>query len=62
MNQPIAVKELIVHLKEIFLFNYGGCFIHTMSDVELSRQIVIELQPHYNVQGLHKLCLFPSES
>ena len=25
-------------------------------------KIVIELKPHYNIQGLHKLCLFPSES
>ena len=40
----LAVKELIVNLK-FFLFNYGGCFIYTMFQVELSQQIVIELQP-----------------
>ena len=39
----------------MFAYVYGVCFIYTMYDVELSRQIVIELKPHYNAQGWHKL-------
>ena len=54
-----VVKELIVNLNFLIMgdVSYIPYMMQSYHDM-----IVIELKPHYNAQGLHKLCLFPSES